>query len=223
MTVDLTTSFVMALPPGWVRLPARPESAEQLAHELDAIVAGALPDDLPRDSAEPLRRQFRRQLTRTVQEAGEAGATAVYLPAAPVDGFTLPASLTESEVDDESESEPVVVIAQLLADSGQLDGGLRDVNGAAAARTEDVLTNDQPEGSWERVWTRRVVYTISVPHRPGRWLVLAFTAVYGDEPSERLAGALVQLFDALVTTFRWVDVPGAEPGDLETRLAEVDA
>lgn len=223
MTIDLTTSFVMVLPPGWVRLPARPEAAEQLAHELDAIVAAALPEDLPRDSAEPLRRQFRRQLTRTVQEAGEAGATAVYLPAAPVDGFTLPASLTESEVDDESESEPVVVIAQLLADSGQLDSGLREVDGAAAARTEDVLTNNQPEGSWERVWTRRIVYTISVPHRPGRWLVLAFTAVYGDEPSERLAGALVQLFDALVTTFRWVDVPGAEPGDLETRLAEVDA
>ncbi|MET4053742.1 hypothetical protein ABID81_003123 [Frigoribacterium sp. PvP054] len=223
MTVDLTTSFVMALPPGWVRLPARPEAAEQLRHELDAIVAAALPDDLPRDSAEPLRRQFRRQLARTVEEAGEAGATAVYLPGAPVDGFTLPASLVESEVEDESETEPVAVIARLLTDAGQVDGGLRDVDGAAAARTEDVLTNDQAEGSWERVWTRRVVYTISVPHRPGRWLVLNFSAVYGDEPTERLAEALVYLFDALVTTLRWVDVPGVEPGDLETRLAEVDA
>ncbi|WP_157490124.1 hypothetical protein [Frigoribacterium sp. Leaf186] len=223
MTVDLTASFVMTLPPGWVRLPARPEAAVHLAHELDAIVAAALPDDLPRDSAEPLRRQFRRQLARTVAEAGEAGATAVYLPGRPVDGYTLPASLTEAEVDDESDAEPVEVIARLLVDAGQLDGGLRDVDGAAAARTEDVLTNDEPEGSWERVWTRRVVYTISVPHRPGRWLVLNFSAVYGDEPSERLAAALVQLFDALVTTFRWIDVPGAEPGDLETRLAEVDA
>ncbi|WP_423922501.1 hypothetical protein ACPEEZ_02865 [Frigoribacterium sp. 2-23] len=220
MTATLTASFALALPAGWVRLPARPEHSAD--REIDAIVRLALPDDLPRDSAEPMRRHLRRRLADAVDEAGRAGASAVYLPAAPTGGPALPVSLSEAEVDDESESEPVRLIASLLSEAGQLDG-LRDVDGAAAARTVETVSSDQSEGAWERIWSRRVVYTVAVPHRPGRWVVLTFTAAFGDDASERLADALVELFDAIMTTFRWTDVPGSEPTPIETAIAEAEA
>jgi hypothetical protein len=38
---------------------------------------------------------------------------------------------------------------------------------------------------------------------------------------ERITDALVMLFDAMMTTFRWTDVPDAEPTPLELRLAEI--
>ena len=219
-TAAPAASFALALPVGWARLPARAEQTAQLAREVDRIVREALPDDLPRDRAEPLRRQLRRRLTDAVEEAGRAGANAVYLPAS-IDGFALPVSLSEAEVDDESETEPVRIVADLLSDAGQLDG-LRDVDGAAAARTAVTIASDQAEGSWERTWSRRVVYTISVPHRPGRWVVLTWSAVYGDEPSERLADALVELFDSIMTTFRWTDVPGEDPTPVELAVAAAE-
>lgn len=68
---------------------------------------------------------------------------------------------------------------------------------------------------------RQVVYTIPVPHRPGRWVVMSFSAISAPGTDERLTDALVALFDAIMTTFRWTDVPAAEPTALERRLAEL--
>jgi hypothetical protein len=237
-------SFLMALPPGWARLPAGEDDRQALASTVREVVARALPDSLPRDRAEPLRQEMQKRLTATVIEAGDNGATAVYLPVQPVDGFTPPVSIIESEVDDESDQAPEEVIAQVLADAlpdrhDQDDPGLRQVDGGIAARTETQLrraTPDEVAGDLPVVDDRQVVYTIPVPHRPGRWVVMSFSAVSTPRDAgatddaeasedlgtdERITDALVMLFDAMMTTFRWTDVPGAEPTPLELRLAEI--
>ncbi|WP_144761314.1 hypothetical protein [Curtobacterium sp. 9128] len=230
---DLTASFVMVVPPGWARLPAREESRQELATIVRQVIAGALPDDLPRDRAEPLRQEMRKRLTATVVEAGDNGATAVYLPVRPVDGFTPPVSVIETEVDDESDEAPEQVIAQLLADAlpdrrDEDDPGIREVDGGIAARTETVVRRVDPAAELPElgqdlpvVDDRQVVYTIPVPHRPGRWVVMSFSAISAPGTDERLTDALVALFDAIMTTFRWADVPGAEPTTLEHRLHEL--
>jgi hypothetical protein len=235
-------SFLVVVPPGWARLPADEEHRTELADRVRRVVEHALPDDLPRDRAEPLRQEMRKRLFATVVEAGDNGATAVYLPVQPVDGFTPAASIIESEVDDESDQEPADVIAEILTDAlpdrfDPADPGLREVDGGIAARTETLLrraTPDEAAGALPAVDDRQVVYTIPVPHRPGRWVVMSFSAV--STPAEpatatgpgtaagtdaRIADALVTLFDAVMTTFRWTDVPGAEPTTLEQRLAEI--
>lgn len=251
MTAPLA-SFLVVVPPGWARLPADEEHRAELGAEVRRVVDRALPDDLPRDRAEPLRQEMRKRLFATVVEAGDTGATAVYLPVQPVDGFTPAASIIESEVDDESEQEPAEVVAEILADAlpdryDPSDPGLREVDGGIAARTETLVRRAVPAevaGELPAVDDRQVVWTIPVPHRPGRWVVMSFTAVStpaeatpaGTNPASttpaeaapaavttdaRIADALVTLFDAVMTTFRWTDVPGVEPTTLEQRLAEI--
>jgi len=228
-----TASFFMVVPPGWARLPADVAHREELGTIVRQVIANALPDDLPRDRAEPLRQEMRKRLTATVVEAGDNGATAVYLPVQPVDGFTPPVSVIETEVDDESDEAPEQVIAQILADAlpdrrDQDDPGIREVDGGIAARTDTTIRRADPGAELPGlgqdlpvVDDRQVVYTIPVPHRPGRWVVMSFSAISLPDADGQLTDALVSLFDAIMTTFRWTDVPGAEPTTLERRLAEL--
>lgn len=228
-----TASFLVVLPPGWARLPAGEDDREELGMIVRAVIGRAIPDDLPRDRAEPLRQEMRKRLTGTVIEAGDNGATAVYLPVQPVDGYTPPVSIIESEVDDESDEAPEAVIAQLLADAlperrDPDDPGIREVDGGIAARTETVVRQTLPGEAVPQagedlppVDDRQVTYTIPVPHRPGRWVVMTFSAISTPDTDPRLTDALVALFDAVMTTFRWTDVPDAPPTALEQRLTEI--
>jgi hypothetical protein len=222
--------FLMALPPGWTRFPARPEDRADLEQTIEAVVHAAIPDDLPRDRAEPFRDRARRQLLTTVEQAGDNGAVAVYLPTSAVDGFIPPVSLIESEVDDDSEDTPEVVVGRLLATSGQLararpddplSSGVREVDGAIAARTEQTHRQVRVLEGLSDLDDRQVTYTIAPPHRPGVWVVLSYSVVSDPDADVRIVDALVQLFDALVGTLRWVAVPDAEPSDLDRRLEQI--
>ena len=212
-------SFLIALPPGWMRLPARASEESTLRAMIDEIVAEALPSSLPRDTAEPWRGEMRKTFTAMVDEARDAGASAVYIPVRPVNGVNVPASFVESEIDDGDAGDPGSVLAAILADAD--DGTLHVIDGAHAARTDSSTVRVEPRDGWPAMTTRQIVYTIEVPHREGRWVVLSFSAASGDRPSAALSDALVELFDALILTFRWSDVPGVDHSDLEERLAQI--
>lgn len=212
----------MLLPPGWMRLPVRERDAPLLRALIEEIVADALPATLPRDSAEPFRAELRKRLTGAAREARDAGATAVYLPTRPIDGFVVPASLIETEVEDDGLAPAAEVIAEIMRDP-ETDATRETVDGASAVRTDTTTTRVQPSGDWPEVTTRQIVYTVEVPHRAGRWIVMSFSAISGDNPSSALSDALVLLFDALMTTFRWADVPGVDHSELELRLGEIDS
>jgi len=219
------SSFVIALPPGWVRLPVLPGEATALHRMIEEIIAEVLPATMPRDATEPWRGEFRKRLSTAAAEAADAGASAIYLPVTPVNGVVLPVSIIESEVEDEAKEDAGSVIMDLLGSAGaDGDGGeLRMLDGARAARTETVTTKVKPHGDWPVVTTRQIVFTIETPHRRGRWVVMSFSAISGDNPSAALSDALVLLFDALIGTLRWMDAPGAEHSALEARLREIKA
>ena len=222
MTSTITApqaSFLIALPPGWMRLPARVGEQAVLRSMIDEIVAEAFPDSLPRDTAEPWRHELRKSITGMVVEAREAGASAVYLPVRPVNGVNVPASFVESEIDDGGIGDPGAVLADILADSD--DATLHTIDGAHAARTDSSIVRVDSRDDWPAMITRQIAYTISVPHREGRWVVLSFSAASGEHPVAALSDALVALFDALMLTFRWTDVPGVDHSDLEVRLAQI--
>lgn len=50
---------------------------------------------------------------------------------------------------------------------------------------------------------RNVDYFVSVPGDPGHWFVAAFSTIGAGNPHDDLASAMVEWFDALMTTFRW--------------------
>jgi hypothetical protein len=44
---------------------------------------------------------------------------------------------------------------------------------------------------------------VAVPGRAGRWLSVSCTVLVAADDEHDLAGLLVELFDAVMTTFRW--------------------
>ncbi|KQO59958.1 hypothetical protein [Curtobacterium sp. Leaf261] len=213
--------FAIVVPPGWARIPAREEDERERDAVIDAIIAAGIPDTLPADSVGPWRHELRKRLTGMVADAGESGATACYIPTQSVDGFTPAASIVETEVEDETEESATDVVTQILLDAGQLQDGIREVDGAIAARTDTTIRRVRVMDDLPDLDDRQVVYTVSVPHRPGTWVMLSFSAVSAPEADPRLTDALVMLFDAIMSTFRFVEVPDTEPSDVERRVGEL--
>ena len=59
--------------------------------------------------------------------------------------------------------------------------------------------------------SRRVEYTVAVPGTGERWLIVVFSTLGDGDPAGGFADLLVELFDAMMTTFRWVhDTDGSD-------------
>jgi hypothetical protein len=48
-----------------------------------------------------------------------------------------------------------------------------------------------------------VDYTFPIPGDSRRWLAVTFSTPGAGDPGDQVAEALVELFDAIMTTFRW--------------------
>jgi hypothetical protein len=76
------------------------------------------------------------------------------------------------------------------------------VDGCAGARLESTAAAETILGI--EAASRRVDYLLPVPGQPGQWLIVTF-AVSGDgDPEGAFADLLVELFDSIMLTFRWV-------------------
>lgn len=210
-----TDSWVMLLPPGWARFPTGEGRARELDDAIEQVVARALPDDLPRDTAEPHRHMLRDQLHKTLANAREAGSGAVYLPTEPMNGVVVPASITELEFVSDAGSDPVIVASGILAD-GYEESELVEVDGRPGVRVSATSHEVQQDGDWPVVSTRQVLYVVSRDDVAGEWLALSFSTIWNSHDTERLAEALVFFFDAVMGTFRWAG-PGTDLPGLPTR------
>jgi len=52
--------------------------------------------------------------------------------------------------------------------------------------------------------SRRVDYLLPVPGQPGQWLIVTFATPGDGDPEGTFASLLVELFDSIMLTFRWV-------------------
>lgn len=204
----VTDSWAMLLPPGWARFPTGEGRARELDEAIEQVVARSLPDDLPRDSAEPHRRMLRDKLHETLADAREAGSGAVYLPTEPMNGVIVPASITELEFTSDVGKDPVVVATSILTD-GYEESELVEIDGRPGIRVSSTTHEVQHEGDWPEVSTRQVLYVISRDDAEGAWLALSFSTIWNSHETERLAEALVFFFDAVMGTFRWAG-PGSD-------------
>jgi hypothetical protein len=71
----------------------------------------------------------------------------------------------------------------------------------ACARTEAVAAPDP--GQEVPLGSRRADYVVPVPGQPGQWLIITFSTVGDGDPDGDFAKLLVELFDAIMLTFRW--------------------
>ncbi len=204
--------YRIILPPGWVRIPLR-AGTDAALEELVYSRMKTVPQQIPRDRGMRYRLMVRRAVEEQVVAARRAGGLDLYLPVRPRYRAVVAASFMVSEVvvPEGELAGPERILARLAAPGGAPgEVTTAELAGTLTVRREYVRPAD-PDREVP-VGTRHVEYALPVPYDPRRFLAVSFsTAGDGDEDSE-FTGAVVELFDALMTTFRWSAVSGPRSG-----------
>ncbi|MEJ8649429.1 hypothetical protein WKI65_15345 [Streptomyces sp. MS1.AVA.3] len=201
-TVEATpTGYTLIIPPGWARIPLREGTKEALARifftHLDKV-----PDGVARDDAMRLRLELRRELQKKARAARRNGGLDLYLPVRPRGSTLVSASIIVSElpIGGAEGSQRAHVLRQIAATASE---GVTtvEVDGMTAVRRESRVAADSSREF--DVDTRRVEYVMPVAGTSGQWLSISFSTPGDGNPDSELTDVLVELFDAVVGTFKW--------------------
>ena len=199
------TSYTLVLPPGWIQLPLHEGVDDAVRGVVDRAVSAA-PADMPPDTLKAARRRIEGHLRATVAAARENGGTELYLPVERMGDLLVPSSfvvgVVRGELDADQDAVDVVprVIARMLAE----DDSARpvEIDGAPAVRTQRRAPSRPDQQFGVDAASRRIDYVLAVPGAPGRWMSVSCTVLeVADAPD--VTELLVELFDAVMTTFRW--------------------
>ncbi|MFI8206088.1 hypothetical protein [Streptomyces sp. NPDC085937] len=196
------TGFNLVLPPGWGKVDLHEEVVNDSILALVDRSIDQLPKDLPRDDVSKVRMELFKQLRKAARKASRANGMMLYLPVERVRGSVVPASFVVSEPINATGAgfHSNQVINGVVAERGGSE--TVTVDGSAATRVERVV--QPPEGSEIEFPSRRVEYILPLPGSPfPRWLAVTFSTVGDGKPNSDYSSALVDLFDAVMMTFRW--------------------
>jgi hypothetical protein len=201
------TGYSLVLPSGWRRIPVQHGTRAAIRAIVDEVMR-RYPKDQPRDKMTPYRIELERRLSDLARRARSSGGVDLYLPIEYVHGVTITASFVVSQVNLpvpglEPAEQVAVDSAQLVAYLTSEEGNASPVSvaGVNAARTESVAAPDPAEQV--PFGSRRVDYVIPLPGHPTRWMLAAFSTIGDGDPEGKFAKLLVELFDAIMLTFRW--------------------
>ena len=199
------TGYALVLPTGWRRIPVQ-SGTKAAIRGISADVLRRFPE-VPRDKLTPYRIEIERRLSELARQARSAGGLDLYVPVEYVHGTAVPASFVVSQVtlppgapdDATAVADPAEVIAAVTATSDNARPVV--VDGAPAVRTERVAGPDPAQEI--QAGSRRADYMIPLPGRADRWLIATFSTIGDGDPEGDFAKLLVELFDAIMLTFRW--------------------
>lgn len=192
---SLATGYAIVLPPGWRRIPLR--SGTENAIRAAAKHAMQVPSNVPPDKISSCRLELERRLTKAARTARAKGGIDIYLPAGQVYETPVAASFVVSELD-LTPVDHADVVARLAA--GDTKSQLVTLDGSDGLRIERMFISASEEPG---IPSANVDYVVPVPGRPGRWLTIAFSTLTSDAPGAQLSRLLIQLFDAIMSTFEW--------------------
>ncbi|GGX86888.1 hypothetical protein [Streptomyces fructofermentans] len=197
----LPLGYRLVPPPGWDMVPLRDGTDEAVKRIVDRAVA-RLSEDIPKDDVIKARLELMKRLNKAAQQARRAGGLTLYLPVERIHGTLIGASIIVSE----ALSGPGVgighgeVVAELLAEGA--GSGPVTVDGSDGVRVDKTVAAD-PEREVEQA-SRRIDYVLPVPGSPvAQWVTVCFSTIADGDPHSEFADVLVELFDAVMTTFRW--------------------
>lgn len=191
---EVPRSYAIVLPPGWIRVSLTGTVQQAVKDLVERMF-----QHVPRDEALEARRIFEARMTEMIREARARNGLDLYLPVKQMHGRTISASFIVGGVVLPGEVDSLESLALLgdLSKSGTpvaIDGEM----GIRAERVEPVESQEQSD-----VDTRRVDYMFPLPGDDRRWIVVTFSTPGETAPDDQVADAPVQLFDAMMTTFRW--------------------
>jgi hypothetical protein len=187
--------YRILLSPGWAQIPLRSGTEEAITAILDAVTAGRRADaELTAD-----RERVAEQLRAAAKTARDNRGVHLYLPITTIHGLVAPASFVVADIAFGAIDplDPALFVARLAADPG---AKRMRIDGVAGSRTE---TSHPADPGRNVPWpSRRVDYVLPFPKDPDRWLVVTFAVLKPADEEDRSA-TWIELFDAMMTTFRW--------------------
>ncbi|MER7897404.1 hypothetical protein ABTX62_15115 [Streptomyces sp. NPDC096046] len=195
--------FNLVPPPGWDVIPLHSGTQEAM----DRIVRKAvrqLPVGFPKDDIPKARMKLTQEMKKVVRRASAKGGMTLYLPTERLHGVALPVSIVASEPIEvprvRPNSGPEAVLAALASETRGAE--VRELDGTAALRSERDVPADPDRGV--DVAHRRVEYFLPIPDStPDRYLSFSFSTLIAPGSDPAFYDTLVELFDAVMSTFRW--------------------
>lgn len=198
------SGYTVVLPPGWHQIPVREGTGDAIKKIVDSAFAQP-PEGVPRDKLTPYRIELERRLSSAAAQARRNGGVHLYLPVTVRYGTPIAASFVVSEgsLGSLEDISPEMVVSYLASGEGPVEDGSRTatVDGAVGLRREHTAPASPEKGI--DYGSRRVDYVLPVPGQRDRWLVIAFSTLGGGDPDDDYSAILVELFDAIISTFRW--------------------
>ncbi|MGV9502019.1 hypothetical protein [Streptomyces sp. NPDC003642] len=195
--------FNLVPPPGWDVIPLHSGTREAMDRIVRKAVA-QLPVGFPKDDIPKARLKLAQELKKVVRRASAKGGMTLYLPTERLHGIALPVSIVASEPIEiprvRPESGPEAVLAALASETPGAE--IRELDDTAALRSEREVPADPEQGV--EVAHRRVEYLVPIPDsRPDKYLTFSYSALIAPGSDPAFYDTLVELFDAVMSTFRW--------------------
>ena len=197
------TSYRLVLPEQWVGVPVGSGTRARV-HLLVEAHLTEVPKELPPDQVGPLKRQLEERMVRDILRAEEYGGLDCYFPVQPVHGFHLGTSFVVSQISPPGGGDdPDQLVGGVLAELVAGGASTVSIDDTLWVRAESVIAPDPEKAPDVDVPTRRVTYTAALPDDPRRWMLVAFSCVGDGTPDGELTLLTVELFDAIMSTWRW--------------------
>ncbi|GAA2424260.1 hypothetical protein [Streptomyces coeruleofuscus] len=195
--------FNLVPPPGWEVIPLHSGTREAMDRIVRKAVA-QLPVGFPKDDIPQARLKLTQELKKVVRRASAKGGMTLYLPTERLHGIALPVSIVASEPIEiprvRPESGPEAVLAALASEIPGAE--VRELDDTAALRSEREVPADPEQGV--EVAHRRVEYLVPIPDSaPDKYLTFSYSALIAPGSDPAFYDTLVELFDAVMSTFRW--------------------
>ncbi|MGI5468446.1 hypothetical protein [Streptomyces sp. CA-132043] len=197
------TGYTLIIPPGWARIPLR-EGTKEALERIFFTHLDKVPDGVARDDAMRFRLELRRQLEKRARAARRNGGLDLYLPVRPRSGTLVAASFIVAElpIGGAEQAKAKHVLDRLAANTAGGPGAtIRELSGSTAVRRESRVAAES--GRELDVDTRRVEYVMPVAGDSGNWLSISFSTPGDGNLDSDFTDVLVELFDAVVGTFKW--------------------
>jgi hypothetical protein len=193
--------YNLILPPGWERIPVRSGTSQAIKQILDNKLR-ALPVKVSRDAVFPYRVMIEGYLRKLAAEARKDGGLDLYLPVDFRNGSLIAASFVISQgtlTGGDDNPAPAALLTALAKDDD--NAAPVGVDGGPAMRREHLVPADASRGI--EYGSRRIDYVMPLPDDGSQWLIAAFSAVVNETTPDWFTKLLVELFDAIMSTFRW--------------------
>ncbi|WP_432099507.1 hypothetical protein [Streptomyces sp. WAC 04229] len=195
-----TIGYTLIIPPGWTKIPLREGTAE-VVKEICDDAARRIAHEVPKDKLIEARLEIYRRLSNVVKDAQRRDGLDLYIPVEPLHGHIAPASFIVAKIGAQLKGgvSRQDVMTRLVADFDFTEP--TQVHETVGVRGERIVPAN-PEKEIEFP-SRHVDYVLPIPNSEADWIVVSFSTLGDGDLEGDYSTLLVELFDSLMTTFRW--------------------